>query len=75
MASAKVGAFFLLFLCVVFRKFEAGVVMADNNELKGALKECVRCFPKFYNDFDVLLSEGICKLNATRIEFNLKTLK
>jgi len=53
-----------LFLCVFFRKFETGVDMADNNELKGALKECIRCFPKFYDDFDVLLSEGYMQMTS-----------
>jgi len=38
--------------------------MADKNELKGALKECVRCFPKFYFDFEILIKEGYLQITS-----------
>ena len=38
--------------------------MPDNYELEGALKECARCFPKFYNEIDDLLREGYLEITS-----------
>ena len=47
--------------------------MPDNYELEGALKECARCFPKFYNEINDLLREGYLEITSPEKALWLKS--